>query len=172
MHTSDYVSDRRPVFTLFQLQFGAMSPNGTIKPECVSSIICVTLCITSWHKTKGITIPDALYWPFLSRTQTCSGPLLSSNLWLSNSICQDCIPITSACKQVAGWNALYAWWSIKHLFGSSCGVIAEIKKRAKQQCKSETQRLKRQQIYLCCESRQTGETVVMRGLLWYWRLIA
>ena len=37
-HIYDYISDHWPLFALFQLQFGAMSPNGAIKPERASLV--------------------------------------------------------------------------------------------------------------------------------------
>jgi len=51
-HTSDFVShssDHRALFTLFQLQFGAMSPNRAIKLECVSSIVWDKASVEDLH---------------------------------------------------------------------------------------------------------------------------
>ena len=71
-----------------------------------------------------------------------------------------CIPTTTVCKRVAGWNdsarLLKRQASFWHQLWVDCGspsagVTAEIKKKTKQRYKAETRRLKRQQNYICRE---------------------
>ena len=71
-----------------------------------------------------------------------------------------CIPTTTVCKRVAGWNVsarlLKRQASFWHQLWVDCGspsagVIAEIKKKTKQRYKAETRRLKRRQNYICRE---------------------
>ena len=62
MHLQNSAQQTVGHFTLFQLQFGAMSPNEAIKPERVSSIVAL---VEDLHyaslvdiKLKELSIPD------------------------------------------------------------------------------------------------------------------
>jgi len=64
-HTSDFVShssDHRALFTLFQLQFGAMSPNRAIKLECVSSIVWDKASVEDVHYESLVVFVPMLDW--------------------------------------------------------------------------------------------------------------
>ena len=119
-HTSDFVShssDRRALFTLFQLQFGAMSPNRAIKLECVSSIVWDKASVEDVHyaslvdmKLKELSILHCADPQFCQEHK----PVLNTSC---HAICdcliqsaKHCIPITSACKQVARWSAVDGLW--------------------------------------------------------------
>ena len=74
VHTSDFVlkfSNHWPLFALFQLQFGTMSPNEAIKLECVPSVVWDKASVEDLQhyaslvdmKLKELSIPEcfALY---------------------------------------------------------------------------------------------------------------
>ena len=81
--------------------------NGAIKPECVSSIVWDMAMVESLADKKLSTPDNVLH---------CTDPFCQEQKPVLVSYCQaicdcliqsakDCIPITSARKQVAGWSA-------------------------------------------------------------------
>ena len=107
----------RALFTLFQLQFGAMSPNRAIKLECVSSIVWDKALAEDVHyaslvdmKLKELSVLHCADPQFCQEHK----PVLNTSC---QAICdcliqsaKHCIPITSACKQVARWSAVDGLW--------------------------------------------------------------
>ena len=99
----------------------------------------------------------------LSDVLFCTNPLCQEHKSAMDRYCQSicdclvesakmCIPITTVCKRVAGWNVSACllkrqasfWHQLWVDCGSpSAGVAAEIKKKTKQKYKAETRRLKR-----------------------------
>ena len=111
-HTSDFVShssDHRALFTLFQLQFGAMSPSRAIKLECVSSIVWDKALAEDVHYASLVDMElKKLSILHCADPQFCQEHKPTYCQAICDCLIQsvkDCIPITSARKQVAGWSA-------------------------------------------------------------------